>query len=279
MDRTFLGRQGEDVSPCHDENPLAVRGEAETRQGAAYLAVFAAAVDVIVREGDADFLGLASLADVVFVDVTSVLEDYPVLRAGRELAVILGEIGDLACLLAAGVIDEEVHRPVAVREVVDLIPHPHREDVLGVVVCDFLQTGGADSVDPDVVGLPSAIVFPCAELAEHPVHREFAPVRRVGAEASLGGRDDLRGAAFGSDLAEIAAQPAETVLLAAVDYLAAVRSPAHHDIVGTHTLADLIPVDEGRVGDPAGFAASEGHRVYFRITVVLARERYGLAVW
>ena len=274
----FLGRQGEDVAAGHHQHAFPVGREAVAAHGQVAAAVFGAAPDVVVGELDVHLLR-GALLHVVPVDVAAVLEDHEAVGGvGRELAVVFGEGGHLAALLRAGVVHEQVHRAVAVGEVVDLVADPHREDVLGVVVGDLLQLGGAHRVDPDVVGLAAPVVLPGAEFAEHPVHREFLPVRGVGAEAALGGGDELRQAAFGVHQAELAAQAAETPLLAAVDDPLAVGRPAHHDIVGPHPLAHLVAAYEGAVSQAPGLAAGDGDGIDFRVAVVLGGEGHRPAV-
>ena len=279
VDRPLLRGQGEDVAAYLHYHPAAVRGKVCRSDAADHTAaVFAAAVDVVVREVYRDLFGLASVLHVVLIDVAAVLEDYIPVRIRGELAVVFAEVGHLLCLSAHGVVDEEVHRPVPVGEVVDLVSYPHREYVLGVVVGYLRELRGADCVYPDVVGLAAAVVFPCAELAEHPVHRESAAVGRVGAEAALGRRDYLGKPSVDAYLAQASPESAEVVLLAAVDYLAAVWSPAHDDVVGTHAFAYLVARNQGRVGEPYGFAAFYRHGIDLGVAVILPGERYGLAV-
>ena len=279
VDRTFLRREGEDVPAAGREHTAAVGREAEVAEPAHAAAVFAAAPDVVGFEGDLHLLRLAAATYVVPIDPSAVLEDYPVGGAGGELAVVFAEVGDLLGAAADGVVGEEVHGPVPVGEVEYLVAHPHGEDVLCVVVGDLRELGGADGVDPDVVGLASAVVFPGAELAEHPVHRELLSVGREGAEAALARGDDLgHSAVLRVNEAEVGPESAETVLLAAVDYLASVGSPAHHDVVGPHALSDLVAVHAGRPGEPFRLSALYGHGVDFGVAVVLAGEGYGAAV-
>ena len=275
--RTVLGGEGEEVAAGDDQHALAVGRKVVGEHLVGHILVFGTAINVVVSEIDGHFLALAGL-DVVLVDVAAVFEDHVVLRVGGELAVVFREVGDLADLLGLGVEDEEVHGPVAVGEEVDLIADPHREDVLGVAVGDRVDLGGAHAVDPDVVGLAAAVVFPGAEFAEHPVHGQILAVGGIAAEAAFGGRDLLGGAAVRIDLAELAAEAAERMGLAAVDDLLAVGRPAHHDVVGAHAFAHQVAADERRPGDAPGLAAGHGNRVDFGIAVVLAGEGHGFTV-
>jgi hypothetical protein len=66
---------------------------------------------------------------------------------------------------------------VTVGEEIDFVAYPHRENVLSFVVGDVGELCGADLVDPDVVGLASAVVFPSAEFTEGAVHCKILAVR------------------------------------------------------------------------------------------------------
>ena len=275
--RAAVCGKGIQVAAGDDQHALAVGREAEGEHLSADVLVFGTAVDVVILQIDGHFLAFAGL-DIIFVDVAAVLEDDILLRIRGEFAVVLGEVGDFARLAREGVVAEEVHRPVTVGEVVDLVADPHREDVLRVVVGDLLQFGRTHAVDPDVVGLAAAIVFPGAEFAEHPVHGQVLPVGRIAAEAAFGGRNLLGRAAGCVHLAELAAQATESMRLAAIDDLFAVGCPAHDDVVGTHAFADQVTAHEGGIGHAPGFAARDGNRVHFGIAVVLAGESHGLAV-
>ena len=275
--RAVLGRKGEQVAARDDQHAFAIGREVEGEHLVSDIPVFGTAVHVVVLQVDGHFLTLSGL-DGVLVDVTAVLEDDIVLRIGRELAVVFLEIGDLAGLFGLRVIDEQVHDAVSVGEIVDLIADPHGEDVLGIVVADFLELGGAHLVDPDIVGLAAPVVFPSAELAEHPVHGQLFAVGRIAAETAFGGRNLFGRTAFRVNLAELAAQAAEAPLLAAIDDLLAVGRPAHDDVVGSHALAHEVAAHEGRVRDAPGFTACDGNGVDFGVAVVLAGEGHGLAV-
>ena len=269
--------QGEQVAAGDDEHALRVGREAEGEHLAADVLVFGTAVDVVAVQVDRHLLTFAGL-HVVLVDVTAVLENDVLLAERGELAVIFREVRDLARLLGLRVVDEEVHGAVAVGEVIDFVADPHREDVLGVVVRDLLQLRSPHLVDPDVVGLAAAVVFPSAEFAEHPVEGQLLAVGRVAAEAAFRGRNLLGRAAPGVDFAEPASQAAEIVGLAAVDDLLSVGRPAHDDVVGAHAFTHHVAAHKCGIGHAHGFAARHGHGVDFGVAVVLAGEGDGFPV-
>ena len=62
-------------------------------------------------------------------------DPFPVGR--REPDVVVLPVGHLGYGLGVGVVHEQVHDHVPVRCEIDLVPDPHREDVLRIVVCNL----------------------------------------------------------------------------------------------------------------------------------------------
>ena len=276
----FCGRHREDIAPEGGQHAAAVRREGECGAagggGAPGLDLVAGKNTLVIEIYG--HLGAAAVLYGILVDVSSVLEDDPVLGEGGELAVVLGEVGNFLSLLGGCIIAEEVHDLIAVGEEVDLVPYPHREDVLGVVVGDVLELGGAHGVDPDIVGLASTVVLPGTELTVHAVQGQLGAVGRIGAEAALGSGNLNRLAALCRHCEEQSAERGEGIPAGTVDDALAVRGPAHDDVVRAHAVADIVAVHGGCIGNSLRNTALGRHGVDFGVAVVLSGEGYRLSV-
>ena len=277
---TLAHRDVEDLAADCRDSPLAVRGNADAATAAKaasatalHLLVFGTGIDEVGDEGDVDLLGLLR-GGIELVEVATLLEDHQLAVGAGELHVEVIERGNLGRGLCLGVIDKDVHRHVAVRGEIDLIADPHREYVLSGVVGDLLD--GLPVIDPDLVGHTSAVVLPGAELPHHTVVSQFCPVGGIAAETSLGKRQLLGHAALDGDLPELAGEALAGAV--AVDDVLAVDCPTHHDVVGAHTVAKIIPGVGGRVGQTDRLTAASGDDVNLAVAVILSREGDGLAV-
>ena len=268
-----LDRHVEDFAACRDGKAVSLVGDADCRQVAVDVHFLVTGVDAFGVKVDVDFLD-GPVGGVEGVEVAAVLENDPFAVGARELDVILLEIGDLGGLSGLGVVDEDVHPVVAVRDEEDLVANPHGHDVLCVVVGDRLD--GLAVVEPDLVGLTSTVILPGTELAEDAVVGKGLAVRGVAAEAAFRQRQGFAHAACRRDAPELAL---ETVADAVAVYdILSVRSPAHNDVVGAHTVAQVVAAVGAGIGEPDRFAAGHGHRVNFGIAVILSREGDGPAV-
>ena len=224
-------------------------------------------------EGDVHLLGLFR-GGIELVDVSAVLEDDVLAVCAGELDVEVLEIRDLGGRAALGVIHEEVHAHVPVGREEHLVAYPHREDVLGVVGGDVPDALAV--VDPHVVGHAAAIVLPGAEFAHDAVVCKFLSVSGIAAPAALR-KGNLHGhRAVGRHFPELAWEAASDAV--AEDYILAVGSPAHHDVVGAHAVAHVVAGIGGGVCNPLWLTAFRRNHVDFAVAVIFGREGYGAAV-
>ena len=204
------------------------------------------------------------------VDVAAVLEDDQPAVGGGELDVVVLEVGHLLRLLRAGVVNEDVHRAVAVGEEVDFVAHPHGEDILGVVVGHVFDRLLVRIVDPDVVGHAAFVVLPGAELAHDTIVSQAPAVGCIAAKAAFGQGDHFGESAVAADGVESAAEAVADAV--AVDDARAVCGPRHDDVVRPHAVAEVVAGVGRGVGQAHRFAAVGGDGVDLRVAVVLAGE-------
>jgi len=278
-DGALLGRDGEDVAAGVEHGALAVGTDVEI-------------VDVLLDVGEpapgdgavgghADgHLGRLLRGQVEPVDPAAVLEHDGGVAERRELDIERVIVGELAGLLGAPLVDIQVHAAVgsAVGQEVDPVAVPHGDDVLGRVVGDVLGLLRREVVDPDVVGLAAAVALPGAELAEHAVVGELLAVGGIGAEAAARQGELPRQVAVRAHQVELSLEVVELPHAGAEDDLTAGGRPAHHDVVGTHAVGDVVAAQRRRPGQALGDAPLGGNQIDLGVAVVLAGERQVLAV-
>ena len=207
---------------------------------------------------------------------SAVLEHYGMSVGARELDVKFLEISHFLCFTALDVIAEQVHRHVPVGSEEDLVPYPHGEDVLRVVIGYVGNLLGLGVPYPDIVGHAAAVILPRAEFAHHPVVGQFLAVWRPAAESSFGKGNLRRHASIGRHCPELALEAfAYTV---SVHYVLAVGSPAHYNVVGTHTVAEIVAAVGRSPCKPLRLTSFGWNAVNLPVAVVLAGESNGLAV-
>ena len=265
----LLYGQVEDFAAGRGHDPFAVRREASAAQVLAAVLDGTAGVNIVRRQRDLHLLGPLR-GRVEAVDVAAILEDDQPAVGGGELDVVVLEVGHLLRLLGRRVVDKDVHRAVTVREEVDLVAHPHGEDVLGVVVGHVLHGFLVRVVDPDVVGHAAFVILPRAELTHHAVVSQTSAVGRVAAKAALGQGDRLGESAVTTDGEESAAEAVADAV--AIDDARAVRGPGHDDVVRPHAVAEVVAGVGRGVGQAHRLAAVGGDGVDLRVAVVLAGE-------
>ena len=265
----LLYGQVEDFAAGRGHDPFAVGRETGAAQIVTAVLDGAAGVDIVRRQRDLHLLGLLR-GRVEAVDVAAILEDDQPAVGGGELDVVVLEVGHLARLLRRRVVDEDVHRAVAVGEEIDLVAHPHGEDVLGVVVGHVLHGFLVRVVDPDVVGHAAFVILPRAELTHHAVVSQTSAVGCVAAKAALGQGNRLGEPAVTTDGEESAAEAVADAV--AIDDARAVRGPGHDDVVRPHAVAEVVAGVGRGVGQAHRLAAVGGDGVDLRVAVVLAGE-------
>ena len=165
---------------------------------------------------------------------------------------------------------------VAVGEEIDLVANPHREDVLRLVVGDVLHLLGCGIIHPDVVRHTTLVVFPRTELTHHTVIGKLFAIRRIATEATLRQRNRLRESTLFIDRVETAIESgADTVT---IDNGLPIRCPSHHDIVRTHTVAQVVTAIGGGVGHPQRLSTGSGNCINLRVPIILPSESDRLSI-
>ncbi len=277
--RAVLGRHGEDVAARAEEGAAAVGRDLEVRDAVADVHRRRAPAVEVLGDRDRHLLGLLA-GQVESVDVAAVLEHDGRVAERGELDVVVGEARELPGLLRPEVVAVEVHpeRLVTIGEEVDLVPLPHRDDVLRRVVREIGGDLRLEVVQPQVVGHPAAVTFPGAELAEHAVVDELLAVGRIGGEPAAGQRQLLERTAGHADEIELAE---EVVPLGAARAEQDVRVvlPPDHEVVGPHSVRHVVALQRGGPGQALGHAAFRRHQVNLGVAVVLAGEGKPFPVW
>ena len=298
----MLGRHAEDVAAGGEQGPLAVRrqakvgllGDVDVAYGRADTDHARAGAGAVVRHADRKLVqGLRR--QVEHIEVSALLEGDGPGRAGvaerGEVDVIVGEVGDLAELLAVEVIDPDVGATVAVPvgEEIDAPASPHRRGVGALPVGDPGQDVAVEVVGEHVLRQAAVIAFPGAEIAEDPGVGDAVAVRAVGHEAGAVERH-LGGQAAGERHAEGQRDPAVPSLASGQeDDGLAVRRPGDHHVVrtpaGRRLLGDVgvegqaprrtalcgddidVPValHAGGIGDPLAIRGVARHQVLARV--------------
>ena len=272
---TALGRHIEYLAAGGHGQTFAIGTEACGSDIVGYLLALGAGVDILGVQRDVYLFCLARLG-VEAVEVAAVLvNDLLAVRAG-ELDVIIGIVGHLLRLLGASVVDEEVHRLVAVGDKVDVVANPHGADILRHVVRQVNHFLGLRVVEPDVVRHAAPVVLPVAELTEDAVVGQLLAIRRVTAKAAFGQGQCLGHTAIDRCHPELSLKSVADAV--AEDDVLSVCRPGHHDVVGSHAVAHIVAGIGRRIGQAARLATVGGHHVDFAVAVILARKGDGLTV-
>ena len=181
----MLGRNVKHLATGTDGKTAAIGGQAATGQVVLDLALLLAGKVVLAVKIDGNLLATLCCG-VKHIEVTTVLKHNLAAATVGELHVIFGEVGHLLGSTSAGVIDKDVHAVVAVAHVVDFVANPHGINVLGNIIGDVGHRLGLGVINPDVVGHPALVVFPCAELAEHAVVSQLGSISIIAAETAFG---------------------------------------------------------------------------------------------
>ncbi len=276
--RAVLGRHGEHVAPRAEERPVSVGRDVEVGDAVADVHGDGPPAVEVLGDRHRHLLGLLG-GEVEAVEVAAVLEDDRRVAERRELDVVVGEARELLRLLRPEVVAVEVQpvRLVAVGEEVDLVPLPHRDDVLGRVA---RQVGGGlrpEVVEPDVVGHPAAVALPGAELAEDAVVDELLAVGRVGGEAAAGQRQFLDRTAVHTGEIKLAEEVVPVDPARAEEDVRIVLPP-DHEVVRPHAVGHVVARERGRPGQALRHASLRRHQVDLGVAVVLAGEGEPLPV-
>ena len=230
------------------------------------MAKLAAGIHILGIESDMYLLALAGRR-VETVQIPGVLIDNrPAVRA-RELDIIVGISGHFLRSPGLCIIGKYIHRLVPVGDEEDFVPDPHRDDVLGHIVSDVLYLLRGRVVNPDVVRHAATVIFPCTELAEHPVVGHSLPVRRKAAEPAFRQGQAFRHSALRGYFPELARKPVPDAV--PVDHLP-VRGPGQHHIVGTHAVAHVITRVGGSPAQAARLSAFRRDNIDLTVAVILA---------
>jgi len=213
---------------------------------------------------------------VHLIDVSAILKHNGIAGSTRKLDIIFGEVGHLCRLPGLRVIDEDIHRTVAVGKEEDIISNPHREDVLSDVVRNVLYRLRGGIVYPDVIRHTALIVFPGTEFAHGTVVGQLLSVGRITTETAFGQGNGFGQATFAVDGIEFTGKTtADTV---AIYDLLAVGAPCHYDIIRSHAVAQIITCIGRGVSKALRFTACGGYGVHFRIAIILTGKGNRLAI-
>ena len=139
-----------------------------------------------------------------------------------------------------------------------------------LVVGHVFHLLGSRVIHPDVVGHTALVVFPGAELAHHAVVGHLFAVGRVAAEATLGKRNGLRESSLFMNGIKSAVEACADAV--AVNDGLSVGGPGHHDVVGTHAVAQVVAAVCRGIGHAQRLTARRRNGINLGVAVVLARE-------
>ena len=172
LDHPLFGRYVKHLTSCGDHHSLTLGGKARRRDVVTALFQLRARKDIIGSQRHIDLLRFL-LGRIQFINVTAILKYDRLAIAAGEFTIIFCEVGHLAGLFRLGVIGEKIHRVVTVREEIDLVANPHREDVLCLVVGDVFYLLGSGIIDPNIICHTTLVVFPSTEFTHHAVVRKL----------------------------------------------------------------------------------------------------------
>ena len=173
------------VATCTEGHTGAVGRDAAAVDELAAVDVFVADASVVVNDLHFDGVFLA-IAEVVTVQLAAVFIDDVVVAQRRPFDVVISVLSHFLCLLGVVVVNEEVHRAVAVGTEVDFIADPHGEDILRLIVGDVFGSLGLEVMDPNLVGHAALVVFPGAELTHDAVIGHLFAIWGIGEPAAFG---------------------------------------------------------------------------------------------
>ena len=150
----------------------------------------------IIRSQDDIYFFRPTGRSIHLIDVSTILKYNRIAGSTREFDIVLGEVGYLFRLPGLCVVNENIHRAVAVGNEKDVITNPHGENVLSNVVRDVFYRLFPGIINPDIISHTTFVVFPGAEFAHGTIVGQLLPIWRVTAETALGQRDGIGQSAF-----------------------------------------------------------------------------------
>ena len=154
---------------------------------------------------------------------------------GRKVDVVVGEVRDLAELLAVQVVHPDVGAAVlvAVGQEVDPAPDPHRRGVGALPVGDAGQRPGREVVGVDVLGAAAVVALPGAEVAEDAGEGDGVVVRAKRHQAAAVERQRYRQAAGNRHLEQTVLRRVPVHATRHEHDVLRVRGPGDHHVVRT----------------------------------------------
>jgi len=171
--------------------------------------------------------------------------------------------------LGLGVVHKEIHGAIAIGEKEDLLANPHGKDILCFMVGYIDGFMGGEVMNPHIVGHAALIIFPGTELPKHTVVGKLVPIGRIGAKTSLGQRNLREESSLRRGFVEIASET-KTVHSRTEYHLSPVGGPCHHNVIGAHSVGNIVAIERGSIGNPLGFATRQGEGINLGIAVVLS---------
>ena len=217
--------------------------------------------------------------EIESVQISAILEDDARVTHRGELDGEFRELGQSAGLPGFHVHHVEVGLMglLAFRDEVHLISVPHGEDVLSGIGG---QPGGLTRpkiVQPNFIGLATAVAFPGAKLAKDPVVGHLPAIRRETAPTATGHRQRLRNAAREAGQGEFTFERVPMVPARTVHHRLIVL-PGHDNVVRPHPVRNIVPFQGRGIGKPSGLATLGRHHINLGVAVILTGEGQRFAV-
>jgi hypothetical protein len=127
-------------------------------------------------------------------------------------------------------------------------------------------------VNPDVIGHAAAVMLPGAEFAENAIESHFRIVRRERSKASTRYGQSFRQISIHADGFQIANKRIEGSTPGAKDNFRLSVCPAHHDIVRTHAIGNVVARKSRGGGQAFRLSTFARHNINFCVAVVLRSE-------
>ena len=234
---SFRYRNVENFSTGSHGQTLSIRRQTYGCQVVSNMFLLRTGIHILTVQGDMNLFRLTSLR-VQTIKITSMFINNGIAVRARELYVIIRIVRNLLGLSGFGVIDKQIHRHVTVGRKEDLIPDPHRENILSHVIRDIRYLLGFCIIDPDIIGHSSTIIFPATELTEYTVIGQLFPIWRIGTESTFGQRKRFRHSSF---LAYPPKFPFKSVTdTVTVNNLFTIARPGHDNVIRPHTVTQVI---------------------------------------